>query len=328
MNLRLGFVLFLAALGFAGLAPGEESPAPQSPPAPISSPSSPAETQAPSLQQVPTEGEVRSVIREADGYASMGEDQTLRQARDTAFENARRQILKNVETFIQSKTQVEGGVLKLDIVESAAQGRVMVLEEKDLGVQGDQRYKVWIRAEVRYVVAGGEAQSDKLLKADAPLTVRVWTDKKTFHAGERITVFLHGNRDFYARVFDQMADGKVVQLLPNEFRQDNHFRGGRVYRIPDPSQGDKFELAVTEPYGQDQILVYAGETPVGEVPVENIGQGLGAFQGEATQLAKLTRGLKVQAATRDSSGGSAAGEQASPTGEFFEGKWKLTTSAK
>jgi len=95
------------------------------------------------------------------------------------------------------------------------------------------------------------------------LTVKVWTPKKQYSDSEKIEIFVQGNRDFYARIVGITSSGQIIQLLPNHYRKINFFEGQKVYRIPD--QADHFDLKVTASYGEDRIIVYASEVPVGQV---------------------------------------------------------------
>jgi hypothetical protein len=137
--------------------------------------------------------------------------------------------------------------------------------------------------------------------------------KKEYKRGESITIFVQGNRDFYARIVDINPSGRIVQLLPNDYRPNSHFRGGKVYRIPD--RKDQFNLEVTPPYGEENIVIYASEAPLGEVSTDSIGQGLRQYRGSRGGLAVQTRGIKIVG----TSAGSGTGA------EFYEATWTLST---
>jgi hypothetical protein len=64
---------------------------------------------------VPDE-ERRSVIQEADGYANIGEDQTMSQMREIAFTNAKRRVLEKAKTRITSETKIKDFQLEYDVV--------------------------------------------------------------------------------------------------------------------------------------------------------------------------------------------------------------------
>jgi hypothetical protein len=257
----------------------------------------------------------RSCIQAVDGYAYLSENMTLAETRSAAFANAKRQALETARTYIQSKTQVKDFQLKYDLIMSKAEGSVAILEQKDYGIEDNNRYHVWIKAEVVYYLRPNKAVLSQgvIMEKEAPLTVKVWTDKKQYKHGESITIFIQGNHDFYARIVDIITGGEIIQLLPNDYRAINFFEGGRLYRIPDKE--DRFDLKVAPPYGEDQIVVYASEAPLGEVEMHSIGQGLRRYRGTRSTLAARTRGIKIVGAATPFSKGA----------EFYEATWTLTT---
>lgn len=265
--------------------------------------------------KVVPEKEKRSCIQTVDGYAYLSEDMTLSQTRAAAFANAKRQALEAAKTYIQSKTKVTNYQLDYDLIMSDSEGSVTVLEQKDHGVEGNNRYHVWIKAEVVYDLKPNKSQlEDNTLSDEAgPLTVRVWTERKQYDKGENITVYVQGNRSFFARIVNINASGEIIQLIPNDYRTVNFFEGGKVFRIPD--EKDRFQLKVSPPYGEDQIVVYASEAPLGEVATEPIGQGLRLYRGGEKELALKTRGIQV---VGKSTGANAASE-------FYETSWTVRT---
>jgi len=147
-----------------------------------------------------------------------------------------------------------------------------------------------------------------------PLKVMVWTSKKEYKTGESIEIFVRGNQDSYARVVDITSSGDIIQLLPNAYRKDNFFKAGVTYKIPD--KGDAFELKVTPPYGEDNVMVYASEVPLGGVELESIGQGLIRYRGLKSDLATQSRGISMIGTGADKTAGA----------EFYEATWSLKTS--
>ena len=261
--------------------------------------------------------EQRSNIVEVDGYAQLSEEKSIRDVRQEAFANARRQALENAESRIKSQTRVENYQLQYDLIESGAEGVVKVLEQKDFGIENNSRYHVWIKAEVTYVLKPPPepAQQKALMSPEAPLTVKVWTDRKSYSNGEYITISMEGNRDFYARIVNIGSNGKVIQLLPNGYRQTNHFRGGQRYQIPGP--GDRFNLQVTPPYGQERIVVYASETPMGDIPMTPLAAGLQEYRGSNDDLAFRVRSIQPVA--------QPGGSMASGSTGFYEASWLVET---
>jgi len=255
--------------------------------------------------------ERRSSIHEVDGYAYLGGDKTLNQIKTEALSQAKRQALEEAGTYVSSVTDMQNFQVEFDRVWSKAEGMIRVLEQKDHGIENN-RYHVWIKAEVIYGLKPRHegAHPDALMDERAPLTVKVWTGKKTYHAGESVVVYVQGNRDFHARIVDITSTGDIVQLLPNKHRANDFFKAGKVYQVPDA--GDGFDLRVSEPYGQDRIVVYAGESGLAEVALEPLSRGLGSFKGTKHELDVQSRGLKVVPGP-----GKGAG--------FYEAEWSFTT---
>jgi len=122
----------------------------------------------------------RSCIQVVDGYAFLSENMTVAEIREAAFINAKRQALEMTKTFIQSKSTVQDLELVDDRIDATSEGAVTIIEQKDLGVENNTRYHVWIKAEVEYGVKSREnrdAQNDYMNEASL-LTVKVWTSKK------------------------------------------------------------------------------------------------------------------------------------------------------
>ncbi len=266
----------------------------------------------------------RSSIHQVDAFAYLSEDKTLSQIRSEAFSLAKRQALEAAQTYMQSKTKVEDGNLTYDLIWSEVDGAVRILEQKDHGVEENSRYHVWIKAEVFYDIApkhhsrlDGEKQEpvkELLNDTAAPLTVKVWTDKKTYTHGEDVVIYLQGNRDFFAVVVDIMTNGDIVQLLPNDHRTNNFFKAGIKYRIPDVE--DQYSLSVSPPYGTDRIVVYASEGFMDRLPTKTIGGGLGVFRGTKTDLSRRARGINIQAKkTSEPDQGV----------EFYEAQWSFSS---
>lgn len=255
----------------------------------------------------------RSYIQSVDGYAYLSEDMTLSETRSAAFANAKRQAIEMALTSIKTYTRVEDFILKKDIVEGKSEGAVTILEQKDHGVENNVRYHVWIKAEVKYELSS-EKKPDKnnsanislssvVMDKNGPLTVKVWTLKKQYKDGETVTVFIQGNRDFYAKIVNITSSGNIIQLLPNDYRTTTFFEGGEVYKIPDKE--DRFKMKISPPYGEDKIIVYASEVPVANVSMESIGQGLNMYRGKPSSFASKTRGISIAPSTPSKNSGVA-----------------------
>ncbi len=289
---------------------------------------------------VPPDTETRSVVGPADGFFPLKGGIPLDVARAKALENAKRAFLKIAKNTIRFQLTVRGKPPVYDIAQMGLKD-LTVLREKDLGVvkSGDE-YHVAIEAKVVYALkqkpgVGSAPKSNGssaakpstavktkthtlpsvLSDPSAPLTVKVWTEKKQFSEGEKIRFFIQGNRDFYARIVNLDSDGNMIQLLPNQFRQSTFFKGKKKYMIPDDSQGDRFSIVSTPPYGTDTIVTFASEVPLGSVNLTPVGQGLGRFNGTRENFSNVvTRGMKVV-------GNDTVNK---PVG-FYESTWKFQT---
>lgn len=267
------------------------------------------------LQVVPDE-EKRSSIHEVNGYAHLGEDTTLRQARTEALAIAKRQALEMARVRLESNSLVKDGKLQYDFIKSGAEGVVTVLAQKDHGLEGN-RYHVWIRAEVTYGLKPSveqEKESAQNLFTDGPLTVKVWTPQKRYRKGRKVVVHIMGNRDFYARIVNVDSEGKMTQLLPNDYRRKSRFEGGTLYKVP--GQGDRFAIEVMGNFGEEKIVVYASEAPLGDVKTRAAGAGLRGYGGTPEQLAQDMRAIKVVPVGNSPDSGAG----------FYEATWKFTTT--
>lgn len=239
----------------------------------------------------------QSIIIEAEGIASMGDTKSKKETMDEAKKNAIRNASENAGTFITSETTVRDYVTEKDLVEAFSQAVIKVLAE----VKGEwfkdemmgESYKITLKVEVTpKEIASKPEKGDMADSPTAPLTVKLWTDKNQteFKAGEKINLFMKGNKPFFARVVYVQNDGTQVQILPNPYRTDNYFYGGTVYTLP--SGTDKYELTVNPPFGSEKIIVYASTTELGDVKVENA-DALYVISEKPEDTGVKTRGIKI-----------------------------------
>lgn len=258
----------------------------------------------------------RSCIQTVDGYAYLSENMTLSQTRSAAFANAKRQAVETAKTHIASKTKVTDYKVDYDMIWADSEGSVTIIEQKDLGIEDNNRYHVWIKAEVKYELnPPKEAKALNLDDQNAPLTVTVWTTQKQYKEGEQVEIFVKGNRDFYGKIVNITADGNIIQLLPNDFRKVNFFKAGKTYKIPDDE--DQFSLKVSPPFGKDKIIAYVSEAPLGNTDMESVGRGLNQYKGSPENFARLTRAISIVPDKNSPRVESGA--------EFFETAWTFET---
>ncbi len=237
-----------------------------------------------------------SLITESEGYACMGEDRTKRQTEETALQDAKRKAIEQVSTYIQSETQVKDLELQKDIVNAYANAKVRVLEQRGIWDSEPPKIGDCYRIKIKAEVIPDESAMKRLSEArelddpSLPLKVQVWTDKKEYRSGEKIKVYLKGNKPFYARVLYKQADGGLIQILPNPYRKENYFQGGVIYEIP--SGPDRFELEVTPPFGEETIIVYASTGEPDSIELEPAG-GVYRVKTGLEDYSEKSRGIKI-----------------------------------
>ena len=262
----------------------------------------------------------QSTITEVEGYACMGYDKSRKQTEEEALTNAKRMASEYASTYIKSETRVKDFQLEKDLIEAYANATVKIIQEMERSWYRDASsgdcFRIKVKAEVlpdenvmARVSKGKEVADDP----SAPLNIQVWTDKKEYGKGEKIKIYIKGNKPFYARVAYKDAKGKILQLLPNPFRKDNYFHGGVVYEFP--SGNDRFALEVTPPFGEEGIIVYAGTNPLGDIDLEASGS-VYEVKTKQQDIGVKTRAVKI----KPKEGAKDAGAS-----EFFEGKVTIKT---
>ena len=262
----------------------------------------------------------QSAIVDSEGYGCMGDDKSRKQTEQAALTDAKKNAVDKAATYVKSESRVENFVLQKDIVEAYQNATVKIIQEVEKGWYKDPNlgecHRLKIKAEVIPDVKAIDALSQKKEVAEdpsAPLNVKVWTDKKEYKTGEKVKVYLKSNKPFFARVVYKDAGGGMVQLLPNPYRSENYFNGGTIYELP--TGNDKFELEVSPPFGEENIIVYASSSPLGEIDVQ-ASRGVYTIRTKSDDVGLKTRGVKL---TEKSEGKSSA------PAEFVETKTSMKT---
>ena len=240
----------------------------------------------------------QSTIVEVEGQACMGYDKSRKQTEDEALTHAKKKAVQHAATYIKSESRVKDFELEKDLVEAYSNATVKVIQElsrtwyRDVSL-GDC-CQVKIKAEVipdneaMEKISKGKGQTDD---PSAPLNVQLWTDKKDYKEKEKIKIYIRGNKPFYARIVHKGGNGELLQLLPNPYRKDYYFNGGVIYEIP--SGQDRFEMEVTPPFGQEDIIVYASTSPLGEINVAPAG-GVYEIKTKPDKIAIESRGVSLK----------------------------------
>jgi len=239
----------------------------------------------------------QSTVVDADGVACMGDERSRKQTEQAALTDAKKKAVEYASTYLRSETDVKNFVVEKDLVSAFAGATVKIVQELDRSWYKDPSsgdcYKIKIKAEIIPDEKMMTALAKNTTAPDdpaAPLNIKVWTDKKEYKSGEKIKVYLKGNKPFYARVVYKEASGGLVQILPNPFRSTSYFNGGTVYELP--SGEDKFELEVSAPFGEEGIIVYASTAPLGEIGLKAEG-GVYQVQTKTEDVGIMTRGVRI-----------------------------------
>ncbi len=241
----------------------------------------------------------QSTIIESEGYACMGEDKSMKGTEAAAMTDAKDKAAKNAATYIKGETKVKDSQLVKDIIEAYNNATVVVDKELEKGWYTDPSlgkcYKVKIKANVIPDENAMKRVSETTIEdPSAPLTVKVWTDKKEYKEGDKIKIYMRGNKPFYAKVIYKETTGNLIQILPNPYRKDNYFNGGVIYEIP--SGNDKFELEVNPPFGEESIMFHTSVSQLGDLDLKEKG-GVYQVKTKPKDIGIKTRSVKVKEVT-------------------------------
>jgi hypothetical protein len=242
---------------------------------------------------------VASIIMEVEGSACLGQEHSRQETETLANTEAKRAAAERAVTHVSSETAVEDGKLMADLIDSYTKSAVRVLEELEKGWYQsnpssgfvDSCYRVKLKVEV--VPEQDTADSKTAMKAalqspKAPLALEVWTDKETYRIGDTMKFFFRGNKPFYAHAVYQDAEGNLVEVTP--FNQPRYYMGGVIYEIPGGT--DRFTLKITEPIGEEKLVLYASTQPMADYSGSEAG-GMLLIQPGQQSMGTATRGLTI-----------------------------------
>jgi hypothetical protein len=250
----------------------------------------------------------------------MGAEKSRKQTEQAAMADAKRNAAERAMTYLRSETQIKDSAVEKDLIDAYSHATVKVIQDLDKTWYKDAAAGDCYRTKIKAEVMPDERVIQQLVKGknltedpSAPLNVTLWAGKREYRQGEKIKIYLKGNKPFYARLLYQDAEGKIVQLLPNPFRRENYFNGGVIYELP--SGNDKFDLEVSPPFGQEDIIIYTSTAPLGDLRLETKGD-VYLVRTETKDIGINTRGVKVSQ-TGDGKAKAAA--------EFFEERIAVST---
>jgi len=89
--------------------------------------------------------------------------------------------------------------------------------------------------------------------------LRLWVDKPAFRIGDPISYRFRSNKDCYLVLLSVTTTGELIQIFPNRFTLDQFVQREREYTIP--GEDMDFELKITGPKGEEEIVALAAEAP-------------------------------------------------------------------
>ena len=240
----------------------------------------------------------QSTIIEVDGHACMGYDKSRKQTEEEALANAKKKAVEHTSTYIKSESRLKDFELEKDLVEAYSNATVKVVQEMSRSWYRDASLGDCCQVKIKAEVIPDHEAMDRISKGkgqvddpSAPLNVQLWTDKKEYKEKEKIKIYIRGNKPFYARILHKGVDGQLLQLLPNPYRPDYYFNGGVIYEIP--SGVDHFEMEVTPPFGQENIIVYASTSPLGEINLTPAG-GVYKIKTDSEKIGERSRAVALE----------------------------------
>ena len=65
-----------------------------------------------------------------------------------------------------------------------------------------------------------------------PFTIEVKIDKDVYRIGEMVVITVRASQTCYLTLYDISTEGKVTQIFPNKYAQDNWIQGGDRLSYP------------------------------------------------------------------------------------------------
>ena len=240
----------------------------------------------------------QSTIVEVEGQACMGYDKSRKQTEDEALTHAKKKAVEHTATYIKSESKVKDFELEKDLVEAYSNATVKVIQEVGRSWVKDASLGDCCQVKIKAEVIPDNEAMDRISKGkgqiddpSAPLNVQLWTDKKEYKKGDKFKIYIRGNKPFYARILHKGVNGELLQLMPNPYRKDHYFNGGVVYEIP--SGPDRFEMEVTPPFGQEDIILYASTSPLGDINLAPAG-GVYKIKTESEKVGERSRAVSLK----------------------------------
>lgn len=97
---------------------------------------------------------------------------------------------------------------------------------------------------------------------ESDFKVEIWTEKEdsNYKIGDTVTFYFKTNKDSHLTLINIGTSGKVHQIFPNKYQEDNFVRANEVYTVP--SKDSNFRFVLQGPEGTDTVKAIATEEDV------------------------------------------------------------------
>ena len=207
----------------------------------------------------------------------LGADESLLSVQKKALALAREAALKKIKAFTESADKLGAHGMEPEVM--AAAGRVGLSNERitKQAVKANQ-VCVWMTAtpnskEVAELIKQRLGAKELAKKVQEPVVaptthnfgLKVWTNHsgpkegEPFVEGERVIIYVESQKDAYLKLDYYTAEGKVVHLVPNVFKDEVRIQGGQTYSFGD--EGAVAEFKISPPFGEETIKALASTVP-------------------------------------------------------------------
>lgn len=104
-------------------------------------------------------------------------------------------------------------------------------------------------------IAPSQATGSGAPERSVGLTTALDRPSGTYRPGESLALTVKSEEDAYIWVFDTGTSGRVLQLFPNKYAEDNFVRANQPLTLPGP--GAKYRFVVAQPEGVELLTVIA-----------------------------------------------------------------------
>ncbi|GKS65716.1 hypothetical protein YTPLAS72_30200 [Nitrospira sp.] len=206
------------------------------------------------------------------GCYRFGNDEVLAKARLVAMAFAKESAVRSHRAFIESTTRVKHYQIEDDLVQTVS---ATLLQEITIETELHKIREICVtlRGKIdpvfvykmltqRLSAIEISREAQKVAVPTSPMSgLKVWTNKKDgrFIENDKLIIYVQSDRDAYLKLDYFQADGTVVHLVPNVYREQNFIKGGKTYSFGDDTSQQWFEIKA--PYGTETIKAIIGSTP-------------------------------------------------------------------